>query len=192
METITIKFPESAQFNDDQLFDFCVANEGLRIERDSNGQLIIMSPVGALGSSLNLTVGSLLWLWNSQSNMGIAFDSSGGFRLPNGAMRAPDAAWISHQRWDKLSSQEKQKFAPITPDFIIEIRSESDSLKDLKNKMQEWIDNGCRLAWLIDPIALKAHVYRPGAEVQTIQSFDQRIEAAEVVPGFSIDLSVLK
>lgn len=192
MENITIKFPESAQLTDDQLFDFCVTNKELRIERDTKGQLIVMSPVGGLGSSHNLAVASLLWLWNSRSNTGIVFDSSGGFRLPNGAMRSPDAAWINLDRWNQLSADDREKFPPLTPDFVIEVRSKSDGLRELKLKMSEWMENGCRLAWLIDPVDQKAYIYLSSGEIKIINSFDTIISAKTIVPGFELDLSILK
>ena len=192
MEWISIQFPESTQLNDDQLFDFCLTNKDLRIERDDNGQLIIMSPVGGLSSSHNLAIASLLWLWNSKSNSGIVFDSSGGFRLPNGAMRAPDAAWIHIDRWNDLSRVDQEKFPPLTPDFIIEVRSKSDSLRDLKNKMKEWIDNGCQLAWLIDPVEQIALVYYSNGAIETYESFQAILKAKTIVTGFEIDLSILK
>ena len=193
MEPITIKFPGSTQLTDDQLFEFCVKNKGLRIERDANGQLIVMSPVGGTGSSINLTVASLLWHWNSQHRLGIAFDSSVGFRLANNAMRSPDAAWISIDRWSSLSTDEKEKFPPLAPDFVIEIRSKSDSLAELKKKMEEWMSNGTKLSWLIDPIDQKVYVSRPGQlNAEVIESFtNTTIRADEIVAGFCIDLSLL-
>ncbi len=124
--------------------------------------------------------------------MGIVFDSSGGFRLPNGAMRAPDAAWIHIDRWNALSLTDQEKFSPLTPDFIIEVRSKSDSLRDLKNKMKEWIDNGCQLAWLIDPIEQRTIIYFNTRETETIESFNAIVKAETIVSGFQIDLSILK
>jgi Uma2 family endonuclease len=135
----SIKIPKEEQLSDEWLREFCMANKELRIERDSNGKLLIMPPVGLLGSSYNNMVASLLWIWNQKSKRGITLDSSAGFRLPNKAMRSPDTAWISNERWKSLSLKEKKKIASITPDFIIELRSESDSLAELKMKMNEWI-----------------------------------------------------
>ena len=136
MEPVVLKFPPETQFSDDELFLFCVANKELRIERDKNGQIIIMPPTGSLSSLHNMTVASLLWIWNNRVKAGVSFDSSGGFRLPNGAMRAPDAAWIKNERWNKLSQEEQEKFAPLTPDFVIEVRSTTDSLKELQIRME--------------------------------------------------------
>ena len=192
MEPLVLKFTPNTQFTDDELFEFCIVNKELRIERDKNGQIIIMPPTGSLGSLHNLTVASLLWNWNQKSGLGVAFDSSGGFRLPNRAMRAPDAAWVRKERWERLTSEEQEKFPPLTPDFVIEIRSRSDSLEELQNKMQEWIENGCRLAWLIDPLEQKAYVYTPEGLTKTIETFDEKLSGGDVLPGFELDLSLLK
>ncbi len=190
--SVSIKIPKEEQLSDEWLFEFCMANKELRIERDPDGKLLIMAPVGLLGSSYNNTVASLLWVWNQKSKKGITFDSSAGFRLPNKAMRSPDAAWISNERWKNLGSKEKRRIASITPDFVIELRSESDSLAELKMKMKEWIQNGCKLAWLIDPIDQRAYIYRSSNTVDEIRSFDQVLKAKEIIAGFSIDLSLLK
>ncbi|MCA4896188.1 MAG: Uma2 family endonuclease [Cytophagales bacterium] len=190
--SVSIKIPKEEQLSDEWLFEFCMANKELRIERDPDGKLLIMAPVGLLGSSYNNTVASLLWVWNQKSKKGITFDSSAGFRLPNKAMRSPDAAWISNERWKNLGSKEKRRIASITPDFVIELRSESDSLAELKMKMKEWIQNGCKLAWLIDPIDQRAYIYRSSNTVDEIRSFDQALKAKEIIAGFSIDLSLLK
>jgi Uma2 family endonuclease len=192
MESVVLKFPASTQFTDDELFEFCIANKELRIERDAKGQIIIMAPTGSLSSSYNMTVASLLWNWNQKSKTGIVFDSSGGFRLPNKAMRAPDAAWIRRERWEALTLKEQERFAPLTPDFIIEVRSKSDSLPELKEKMIEWIANGCRLAWLIDPVDQKAYIYTTGSLMKTVDSFDEKLGGGDVLPGFELDLSQLK
>lgn len=192
MESVILKFPAASQFTDDALFAFCVANKELRIERDENGQLIIIAPTGSLGASHNMTVAALLWNWNRTAQSGIVFDSSGGFRLPDTSMRAPDAAWIRMERWQELSPNEQEKFAPLTPDFIIEIRSKSDSLQELKSKMLNWVKNGCRLAWLIDPLEQNAYVYKPDGVLQTAGSFDETLRGEDVLPGFELPLSVLK
>lgn len=193
MEPVILKFTSNTQFTDDELFEFCVANKELRIERDKNGQIIIMPPVGSLSSHHNFSVNAIFGQWAmANKNLGLAFDSSGGFRLPNKAMRSPDAAWISKERWERLAVAEQKKFAPLTPDFIIEVRSESDSLPEQKDKMNEWITNGCRLAWLIDPIEQKAYIYTAEGLTQTINSFDEKLSGGEVLPGFELDLSLLK
>lgn len=190
---MVLKFTANIQFTDDELFEFCVANKELRIERDKNGQIIVMPPTGSLSSHHNFNVNVIFGQWAmANKELGIAFDSSGGFRLPNKAMRSPDTAWIKKERWERLSKEEQKKFAPLTPDFVIEIRSESDSLKELQAKMLEWVENGCRLAWLIDPVEQKAYVYKPEGLIRTVDNFNEKLSGEDVLPGFGLDLSVLK
>ncbi|MFM7429499.1 MAG: Uma2 family endonuclease [Flammeovirgaceae bacterium] len=190
--SVSIKVPREEQLSDEWLFDFCLENSELRIERDSSGKIVIMAPVGLLGSSYNSTVSSLLWMWNQKTKGGVTFDSSAGFRLPNNAMRSPDAAWISSERWNRLGLEDKKRFAAISPDFIIELRSESDLLVELKVKMTEWVQNGTKLAWLIDPIEEKAYIYKLDGSIEEVDSFDKILEANEIVQGFSINLTLLK
>jgi Uma2 family endonuclease len=193
MEPVVLKFTENTQFTDDELFEFCAANKELRIERDENGQIIIMPPTGTTSGKHNFKVNALFGRWAlAHEDLGYGFDSSTGFRLPSGAMRSPDLAWIKKERWDLLSPEEQEKFAPLTPDFVIEVRSRSDSLKELQNKMQEWGRNGCRLAWLIDPVEEKAYVYTPQGLTKKAESFAEILSGEEVLPGFELDLSLLK
>lgn len=192
MESFILKFPSHTQLTDDELFDFCSTNKGLRIERNTKGELIIMSPVGGKSSSHNNAVGALLWLWNQNNKTGITFDSSGGFVLPDKAMRSPDAAWVDKKKWELLSEDQKKRFPPLSPDFVIKILSESDSLKELKLKMEEWIQNGTRLAWLIDPIEQKAYVYSEKGLTKTVDSFSEKLDGGDVLPGFELSLEILK
>lgn len=193
MEPVVLKFTDNTQFTDDELFEFCAANKDLRIERDKNGQIIVMPPTGTNSGRQNFNINTIVGQWVfTNRHLGYGFDSSTGFRLPNGAMRSPDTAWIKKERWARLSSNEQKKFAPLTPDFIIELRSESDSLKELQNKMHEWIDNGCHLAWLIDTVEQKAYVYKADGLSKTINHFDEKLSGEDVLPGFELDLSVLK
>lgn len=192
MEPVVLKFPTGTQFTDDELFAFCVANKELRIERDEKGKLIIISPTGSLSSHHNFMVNALFGQWvMAHKDLGVAFDSSGGFRLPDTSMRAPDVAWVRIERWQQLSVKEQERFAPLTPDFVIEIRSTSDLLPELKTKMLKWIKNGCRLAWLIDPLEQKAYVYTAEGLTQTLNSFDETLNGGAVLPGFELHLSVL-
>jgi len=192
MDMLTLRIPEQDQFTDDELYRFCAANKDLRIERDSKGQLIIMSPVGSKSSNLNLKLSGLFWVWNdAQSHLGYGFDSSAGFILPDKSMRSPDIAWIEKARWDNLTTEQQEKFAPLCPDFVIELRSKSDSLMVLKDKMQQWIKNGCRLAWLIDPIEQKAYIYQSDT-IYEVPNFDAVLSGETILPGFELDLSRLK
>jgi Uma2 family endonuclease len=170
---------------DDELFDFCVENETLRVERDSNGELILMSPTGLEGSSLNLKVSAYLALWVDQMGGGIAFDSNGGFTLPDGSMRSPDAAWMSQARWDALSRREQKRFGHVSPEFVVEIRSESDGLAELQDKMKMWIANGVELAWLIDPRRRVVEVYRAGEEPE-VHEDPTSVQGDGPVRGFKL------
>jgi Uma2 family endonuclease len=192
MDILTLRIPEQDQFTDDELYRFCVANKELRIERDSSGQLIIMSPVGSKSSNLNLKLSGLFWIWaDAHGDLGYGFDSSAGFTLPDKSMRSPDVAWIEKSRWDKLTPEQQEKFAPLCPDFVIELRSKSDPLNMLLDKMKQWMKNGCRMAWLIDPQEEKAYVYQHD-QIQEIHSFDAILSGNDILPDFKLDLSRLK
>lgn len=192
MDVLTLRIPQQDRLTDDKLYRICVANKGLRIERDSLGQLIIMSPVGSKSSNLNLKLVGMFWRWLEEHEaLGYGFDSSAGFVLPDGSMRSPDAAWIEKKRWEGLTPEQQEKFAPLCPDFVIELRSKSDSLSVLKDKMTEWMKNGCRLAWLIDPIEKESYIYRQDGTVQKISGFDNRLSGDDLLPGFELHLSRL-
>lgn len=198
-ESLVLHFPQSAQLTDEQLLHFCEANRDLRIERTSNGNLIIMSPAGAASSSKNAEIIRQLSNWNQQKKTGVVFDSSGGFTLPSGAVRAPDAAWVAAARWNSLSLDEQKKFPPLCPDFIIELMSESDTLPTAQEKMAEWITNGCTLGWLICPNSSGSHpkqetvfIYRTGQTVEAVKGFDKTISGEAVLPEFELVLSELR
>ncbi len=178
-----VRFERS--MTDDELFDFCAENETLRVERDSNGELILMSPTGLEGSSLNLKVSAYLALWVDQMGGGIAFDSNGGFTLPDGSMRSPDAAWMSRARWDALPRREQTRFGHVSPQFVVEIRSESDGLAELQGKMKMWIANGVELAWLIDPRRRVVEVYRAGQEPE-VHEDPTNVKGDGPVRGFEL------
>ncbi len=187
-----VQYPNYADQTDDWLFELCSSNRDLRIERDAFGQIIIMSPTGGTSSQKLFKVLMAFMSWVSDhEDAGYGFESSAGFVLPNGAMRAPDAAWVSKEKWNALSAPQKEKFPPITPDFVIEVRSNTDSIKALKNKMNEWIESACQLGWLIDPIDQKVFVYQKG-HVKELNHFDQILVAEDVVTGMSLDLRKLK
>ena len=189
MEILTLNTEAIKGFTDEQFFQFCVQNRDVRIERDRNKQIFIMPPTYSITGDRNAEIIFQLKLWNHKDNKGIVFDSSAGFTLPDGAMRSPDTAWISKERWEKASENDKKRFAHICPDFIIELRSETDHLKMLQDKMEEWIDNGCRLAWLIDFKEKKVYVYRNDKTVEIIDSFDNKISGEDVLSGFELDLN---
>jgi len=171
------------------LFELCAANKELRIERDEKGQLIIISPAGGITGNLNFKLTTIFGEWmEKNSRLGYGFDSATGFRLPDNSMRLPDVSFFKREKWDALTLDEQEKFAPICPDFVIELCSKSDSLSQLKNKMRKWIENGSQLGWLIDPIEKKCNIYKPNADVQEIVGFDKKLNGEELLPGFELDL----
>lgn len=176
---------------DDEFFSFCRANDPLELERDKNGNIIIVSPTGSKTGNVNLTLASRVFLWSEETNAGYTFDSSTGFKLPNGATRSPDVAWIKKDRWEAIPEEQQEKFAPICPDFIIELRSVSDDLTYLQNKMEEYRDNGCQLGWLIDRKQQQVFIYRPELPVETIVDFTQVLSGETILPGFQFDLKLL-
>jgi Uma2 family endonuclease len=178
--------------SDDEFFAFCVQNQGLNIEGTSDKAIIISLPSGCKTSAINLKLYLFLGAWNEKTKLGIVTDSNGGFYLPNGAMRVPDVAWIPREKWNRFSEEEKSKFLHYCPDFVIELKSPSDKLSRLKAKMEEWINNGSRLGWIIDPDAEEAYVYRPGQPVEEVKGFNHELKGENGLPGFKLLLSDIK
>jgi Uma2 family endonuclease len=172
---------------DDQFFEFCQINRDLRIERTAKGDLIIMTPAGGETSWRNSELVTALNIWAKQDGTGVVFDSSGGFILPNGATRAPDATWVKRSRLAVLTPAEKKKFLPLCPDFAIELRSPTDRLEDLQAKMQEYVDNGLKLGWLIDPEEKRVYVYMPHSQVECLKN-PSEISGDPILLGFALDL----
>lgn len=158
----------SPPLDDAELSRFCSDNPDVRVEQNAQGELIVTSPTGAETGRINNALNALLYAWATEAATGVCFDSSTGFRLPNGATRAPDAAWVRNDRWEALTDEQKKTFAPLCPDFVVELRSPTDALGDLQDKLEEYIDCGAQLGWLIDPQERKVHVYRPDADVQVL------------------------
>jgi Uma2 family endonuclease len=173
---------------DAQFFEFCQLNRELQIERTAPGDLIIMPPTGSATGGRNFKLTQQLANWTDRDGTGIGFDSSTGFTLPNGAKRSPDAAWIKLDRWNQLTEEEQERFAPISPDFVVELRSPSDNLADLQDKMKEYIENGVRLGWLIDRPQQRVFVYRVDGSVELLES-PETLNGELVLPGFELDLS---
>jgi len=170
------------------LFEFCRKNRKWRIERTVEGELEIMPPTGGETSDQNSEINMQLRLWAKRNNSGVAFESNGGFILPNGAMRSPDASWVSRDRLSNLTAEQKQKFLPLCPDFVIELRSpSSDPLAMVEAKMREYVENGARLGWLLDPESKRVHVYKPGEPVRALEN-PGRLSGDPVLPGFVLDL----
>jgi Uma2 family endonuclease len=180
--------PGPLRLDEEAFFAFCQANRDLRIERTAQGEIVIMAPVGGESSSRSATITAALWHWAKADGRGIAFDASAGFLLPNGAVRSPDAAWVDRERLRRLTPEEKQRFLPLCPDFVIELRSPSDRPEDLRAKMAEYIANGARLGWLLDPLTRTVTVYRPGM-APTVLTDPVAVTADPVLPGFSLDLA---
>ena len=170
-----------------QFADFCAMNDDFRIELTAEGLIEIMPPAFGNTSRKNNLIGIHLGNWTLQDGSGVSFDSSGGFTLPNGAVRAPDASWVSNSRYDALTAEEKGSFTPLCPDFVIELRSSSDRLSVLQAKMEEYMANGAQLGWLLDPLQRQAHVYRPDTDVVILDNPDT-LSADPELPGFTLDL----
>ncbi|AFY44956.1 Uma2 family endonuclease [Nostoc sp. PCC 7107] len=194
METLTLNIPPAVGLTDEQFYQLCIANDEWCIELTAEGELIIMPPTGGESGIQNSELTTELTLWNRQAKLGKVFDSSTEFRLPNGAYRSPDAAWVKQERWDALTPDQRRRFPLICPDFVIELRSQTDSLKKLRAKMQEYRDNGASLGWLIDPITPLVEIYRPGVEVEMINfTFEQppTLSGEDVLPGFILSLTTI-
>jgi Uma2 family endonuclease len=187
-----IHIPSLGKMSDEEFFRFAASVPDIQIERDKEGNIFIMPPL--FGDSANYESEALieLGIWNRSSRLGRIFSPSAGFILPNGAMRSPDAAWISNQRLAELPDGEFQRFMRVCPDFVIEIRSASDRLKTVQGKMEEYIENGARLGFLIDPKEQQAFIYRADGSVETVQGFDGALSGEPVLPGFSLPLSLFK
>ena len=190
MNALTVNLESVIDMTDEQFFQLCQNNRELRFERNANGELIIMSPAGGETGNRNGRLNQQLFNWTDADSTGIAFDSSTGFKLPNGADRSPDASWIKLERWDALTDEEKRKFPPICPDFVIELLSPSDSLKTTQEKMKEYIDNGVRLGILINRKSRQVEIYRPGKEVEVLDS-PTTVSGEEVLKGFVLNLGMI-
>ena len=194
MNVATITLPPTLELKidltDEQFFQVCQNNRDLRFERTASGELLIMPPTGGETSKRNFEIVVQLGIWNRKYNLGVGFDSSTGFKLPNGANRSPDAAWVLQERWEALSQQQRQKFLPLCPDFVVELCSPSDSVKQTQAKMQEYIDNGARLGWLIDAKARRVEIYRINQNVEILEQ-PATLSGEDVLPGFILDLKLV-
>ncbi len=188
MDAITVNFNPIINFNDEQFFQLCQHNKDVKFERNAKGEIIIMTPTGGETGKRNFDINVALGIWNQKKGLGICFDSSTGFKLPNGATRSPDVAWIPLKKWDKLSLKERQKFLPFCPDFIIELRSPSDDLKETQEKMQEYMENGCFLGWLINPQDRQVEIYRQG-KTKKILDNPQTLSGENILPEFELNIA---
>ena len=190
MQALTVDFNSIIDLTDEQFFKLCQANQNLRFERNSTGEIVIMPPVGGESSNRNAGLTAQLWVWNQKNNLGIVFDSSGGFKLSNNADRSPDASWVKLSRWNELTPEQKTKFLPLAPDFVIELLSPSDSLKTTQKKMSEYKNNGVRLGWLINRKNRQVEIYRIGKQVEILDNPDS-LSGEDVLPGFVLDLQMI-
>lgn len=187
LSSVLLHWPPSLSLVNEQFFDFCQANNELRIERTARGDCEIMAPTGGETSWRNSNLIARLYNWAEQDSNGVVFDSSGGFILPNGAIRSPDVSWVKKTRLATLTSEQKQRFLPLCPDFVIELRSPGDNLKALQDKMQEYIENGAGLGWLIDPETKQVKVFEAKKTIMTLNN-PAFLSADELLIGFKLDM----
>ncbi|MEH2400228.1 Uma2 family endonuclease [Nostoc sp.] len=194
MTALILNLSPTIELTDEQFFQLCQNNRDLRLERTAQGELIIMPPTGWESGNRNSRLTQPLGNWADADGTGLAFDSSTGFKLPNGANRSPDASWVSRELLEALNP-DPAKFLPLSPDFAVELRSASDSLKTVQQKMQEYIDNGVLLGWLIDPQNQQVEIYRPGQDVEVLrrrspsETSPTSLSGENVLPGFVLDLA---
>jgi Uma2 family endonuclease len=186
---LVVQIPPSMQMTDEQFFDFCQVNRDLRIERNNLGEISIMPPTGSQTGNRNFNIAGQLYIWTEQDGAGICFDPSTGFKLSTGANRSPNASWIKLERWNALSLEQQERFAPICPDFVVELRSSSDNLQPLKEKMEEYMKQpGVQLGWLIDRKQHQVYIYRPGKPEECLDN-PATVSGESVLPGFILNMS---
>lgn len=187
MASLTLNLNPIIQLTREQFYQLCETNPDLKLERNAQGELIVMPPTGGETGRSNSSVNAQVYLWNEEKQLGEVFDSSTGFTLPSGADRSPDVSWVEKSRWDGLTKEEKEKFIPLCPDFVIEIMSPSDNLKKLQNKMEEYIENGCRLGWLIKRKKQEVEIYRPGQNVEVLR-LPETLSGEDILPEFVLNM----
>lgn len=190
MNPLTLDLRPVIRLTHREFEQIAAANRDLGLELTADGELIIMPPTGGNTGRRNADITYQLQAWNRQTQLGEVFDSSTVFQLPNGAGRSPDKAWVSSDRWNSLTLDQQETFPPLCPDFVIELRSKTDSLTSLQNKMLEYMDNGCRLGWLINYQNQQVEIYRSGQAKEILQS-PQILSGEEVLPGFRLDLKLI-
>ncbi len=188
MNTIVLNL-NSINLTEEQFYNLCRDNEALKLERTAKGELLIMPPIGGKSGKREAELITDVNNWNRQSGLGEVFSSSTSFRLPKGGERSPDVAWVSRDRWESLSQEEQEKFPPLCPDFVIELRSRTDSLKSLQDKMEEYLDNGLRLGWLIDPQGQRVEIYRQGQPIEIV-ALPTCLSGEDVLPGFTLEVKI--
>ncbi|MBD2180701.1 Uma2 family endonuclease [Planktothrix sp. FACHB-1355] len=190
MTAVTINFNSVIKLTDDQFYQLCRSNPDVKFERNAKGELVVMPPTGGETGKSNFEISVDFGIWNRQTKLGVCFDSSTCFKLPKGADRSPDVAWIRQERWDALTPDEKEKFPPIAPDFVLELMSPTDSLKETQEKMQEYMDNEVKLGWLINRKTRRVEIYRQGKPVEVLSS-PTELSGEDILPGFVLNLQIV-
>ncbi|NEP47036.1 MAG: Uma2 family endonuclease [Okeania sp. SIO2H7] len=183
MNTVTLNLKPIFQMTDDQFYRFCRSHPDTKFERNANGQIIITPPSGGEIGIINAEISTDFVLWNRQTKLGILFDSSTCFKLPNNAVRSPDVSWVKKERWEALTPEERIKFPPLAPDFVLELMSPTDTLKETQAKMQEYLENEVKLGWLIEPKTRRVEIYRQGKDVEVLTS-PSSLSGENILPGF--------
>lgn len=190
MTAITVNLNPIIQLTDHQFYQLCRENPEVKFERNAKGEIQIMSPTGGGTGKRNVEISADFVFWNRQNKLGVCFDSSTCFKLPNGANRSPDVAWIKKERWDSLTTEEKTKFPPIAPDFVLELMSPTDSLQETQKKMQEYMENGVKLGWLINPKTRQVEIYRLGKPVEILTA-PLELSGEDILPGFILNMAIV-
>jgi Uma2 family endonuclease len=184
----TLDLHPSLDLTDEQFEQICTRNPDLKFERTAQGELVVVALTGGETGRRNMKLSARLENWSDRTQLGVAFDSSTGFRLPDGAIRSPDAAWVALERWQKLTPEQRKKYVPLCPEFLVELKSASDELEDVQAKMEEYLANGLQLGWLLNPENQTVEVYRPNLAVEVLQQ-PTSISGAPVLPEFVLDLA---
>jgi len=180
------------EMSDEEFQKFSAREAPYQFEREPDGTIVMMEPTVSYSGYFNSTLSGELYSWNRKMKLGYLFDSSTGFKLPDGSVRSPDASFVLKERWETLTEKEKNSYSPLCPDFVVELASPSDDLEELREKMKMYMTNGCRLGWLIDPENKKIFIYRTPYSFDTVEGFDKKISGEDVLPQFELDLSILK
>jgi Uma2 family endonuclease len=191
---VTLDLRSTVELTDDRFEQICQSNRDLKFERTAIGELVVVALTAGETGRRNIKLSARLEMWNEQSETGVAFDSSTGFRLPNGAIRSPDAAWIRLDRWDALTPEQRKKLVPLCPDFLVELRSPSDEISEIQAKMREYQENGLRLGWLLDPETQRVEIYRGdrfASGVRTVEILENptQLSGEDVLLNFILNLT---
>ena len=190
MTNFTINLNSIVELTDEQFFQLCQKNKDIRFERNAKGDLIIVPPTGGETGNINAEISGNLGIWNRQTKSGVCFNSSVGYQLPNSANRSPSCSWIPIEKWNNLTPEQRTKFLPLCPDFLIELMSPSDSLSETQTKMKEYQENGMRLGWLINRNSQQVEIYRIGKDVEILDS-PQTLSGEDVLPEFILDMTII-